>query len=60
MYCPICREPGRLPWQHNPECVEGLRQQLRWYRAGLPIVLLLLLGETVLLAVAYVALGRCG
>lgn len=60
MYCPTCREPGRLPWQHSPDCIEGLRQQLRWYQASLPLVLLLLLGETVLLVVAYVAMGRCG
>jgi len=58
MYCPTCRESGRLPWQHDPECVEGLRQQLRWYRAGLPIVALLLAAETILLAL--VALGRLG
>lgn len=60
MYCPTCREPGGLPWQHASDCAEGLRQQLRWYRAGLPIVLLLLLVETAFLVVAYVALGRCG
>lgn len=60
MYCPTCREPGRLPWQHDPECVEGLRQQLRWYRAGIPVVLFLLLVETALLVVAFVALGRGG
>jgi hypothetical protein len=59
MYCPACREPGRLPWQHAADCVEGLRHRLRWYEAGLPIVALLLLGEAALLLGAWVALGRC-
>jgi len=59
MYCPTCREPGGLPWQHTSDCIEGHRQQLRWYRTGLPIVLFLLLGETAFLVVAFVALGRC-
>ena len=53
MYCPTCREPGRLPWQHAPECVEGLRQQLRWYQAGLPIVCALLLVQTILWGVMF-------
>jgi hypothetical protein len=58
VYCPTCREPGRLPWQHSADCVEGLRHRLRWYEAGLPIVALLLLCETALLVWAFVALGR--
>jgi hypothetical protein len=57
VYCPSCREPSRLPWQHAPECVEGLRAKVRWYEAGLPILAVLLLAETVLLVTAYRALG---
>lgn len=60
MYCPTCREPGRLPWQHSAECVDGLRHRLRWYEAGLPIVALLSLAETGLLVLAYLALRSGG
>ncbi len=59
VYCPHCREPGRLPWQHAPGCTEGQRQQLRWYEAALPIVFLLLVVESALLAYAFLKLGRC-
>lgn len=58
VYCPTCREAAAFPWQHAPDCVDGLRAQLRWYRAGLPIVALLLLAETVLLAAAWAVLER--
>ncbi len=58
MYCPECRERGQFPWQHAEACTEGLRHQLRWYQSGLTWLLMLLLGETVLLAVAFFLLGR--
>jgi hypothetical protein len=60
MYCPICREPGRYPWQHSEKCVEGLRHRIRWYEAGIPVLLVLLAAETVLLIIAFIMLGRCG
>jgi hypothetical protein len=58
VYCPTCREPGRLPWQHAADCVVGLRHQLRWYQAGLPLIALLLVLETGLLVAAWMALGN--
>ena len=57
MYCPGCREPGLWPWQHAADCVDGLRQRLRWYEAGLPILVVLFLVETLLLLLAYRALS---
>jgi len=49
MYCAEGREFGRMPWQHAKGCAEGVRQTVRWYEAGLPIVL----------AYAFVRLGYC-
>jgi hypothetical protein len=59
MYCCECREPGRMPWQHTEGCVEGLRQKLRWYEAGLPIGIVLLVLETAFVAYVFMKLGRC-
>lgn len=58
MYCPECREPGRWPWQHDPECKEGLKHKVSAYQTALGWVILLLFGETVLLVVAFTLLGR--
>jgi hypothetical protein len=53
MYCPECRSKGTYPWQHASGCVEGLRQRLRWYERGLPIVILIVGVETLPLAKAF-------
>jgi hypothetical protein len=59
MYCASCREPGRFPWEHSKGCVDGLKHQLRWYEAGIPIVLLLLVAETALLFWCFMIVARC-
>jgi hypothetical protein len=59
MYCPECRETGRMPWQHADGCVEALRQKLRWYAAGLPIIIALLALETLAVAYVFIRLARC-
>ncbi len=48
-----------MPWQHTEGCVEGVRQKVRWYDAGLPIGILLLALETAALAYAFVRLAAC-
>jgi len=53
MYCGECRHRGRFPWEHGPDCVEALRHRIRWYEAGIPWLLLLLVSETILLLIAY-------
>lgn len=60
MYCAECREPGRFAWQHADDCREGLKHKLSFYQWLLGWVLLLLLGETALLVVAFVLMGRSG
>jgi hypothetical protein len=48
-----------MPWQHAEGCVEGLRQRVRWYEAGLPIVIVLLTLETAAIAYVLAQLGHC-
>ena len=34
VYRPMCHEPGRLPWQHAADCLEGLRHKATLVRGG--------------------------
>ena len=58
LYCRECREPGRFPWQHDPECVEGLKHKVSAYQTAMGWILLLLFAETVLLVIAFMMLAR--
>lgn len=55
VYCPSCRQTAATPWQHASDCIEGLRAKVRFYEAGIPIILVVLLAETALLAAVYFA-----
>ena len=57
-YCAECKELGTFPWQHSKDCIEGMRHRLRWYEIAFFWILLLLFGETALLVVAFLMLGR--
>lgn len=59
MYCPTCREPGRFPWQHSEDCRDRPQHELRWYRAGIPLLLVLVGAQLVLLLVAFKLVGGC-
>jgi hypothetical protein len=57
-YCPVCRGAARFPWEHDGDCKEGLRHQIRWYQATIPWVLLILFAQTVLLIIGFILLGK--
>lgn len=57
MYCPECRSQGSFPWQHSEGCIEGMRQRLRWYERGLPVVIVIIAIETLLLVKAFSVLA---
>ncbi len=59
MYCAECREAGRFPWDHSPGCVEGPKQQLRLYEIGFGLLLMVIILETVFLAIAFQKTGAC-
>jgi hypothetical protein len=59
MYCPECRESGRFPWNHRANCVQGLGQTLHLYEIGFFGLLIVIVIETVLLAVEFAEIGAC-
>lgn len=58
-YCTEGREARLFPWDHGVDCVAGLRSMLRLYEVGFPLVLVVLIIETVLIVVAFVKIGAC-
>lgn len=57
MYCPECRETGRVPWQHDADCKVGLKQWVTTLRMALGFLLVAMVVNTVLLILAFSMIG---
>lgn len=57
MYCPGCRESGRRPWDHAPDCTEGLKRMIRLYEIVIAALVVVVVLDTILPLFAFKLLG---